>query len=180
MYIVIHDPCYPFFVSLLTPIISLFQNNMAVETLLRFYSLNLIFRNKLPVLSYSINSVADWVYRRFLDSSGLSLNYNGAEFCLTQYEKTTQSSQDILWMAAPKKRTSRKTKWLRHQRKFIKNRDDIETCSVCGNAKLMNHLCGTCFERIQQETEVVLKSIQSQPDFWRPSVPASLKQSYRK
>ena len=82
----------------------------------------------------------------------------------------------VVWMAAPKKRTSRRTKWLRHQRKFIKNREDIEMCDVCGNAKLMNHLCGTCFDRIQKESQAVLKELKSQPGFWRPALPKNLKQ----
>ncbi len=161
---------------------------MAVEKLLKFYSQHF---NKLRSTSYSINSVVNWVYR-ILGSGGNDLllngNCGGTKLCSMQNEisghhelgQSNICNDNILWMAVPKKKTSRKTKWLRHQRKFIKNREDIETCSVCGNAKLKNHLCGTCFEHIQQTTEEVLKDIQSHPRFWRPSVPGNLKQYYKK
>ena len=160
---------------------------MAIERLLRFYSLRL---NKLRNNPFSINSVVNLVYR-ILGSGTHDLlhNGNGGEnrLCNVQNEISGADlgqfsiwNDNILWMAVPKKRTSRKTKWLRHQRKFIKNREDVETCSVCGNAKLINHLCGICFERIQQATDEVLKDIQSHPSFWRPSVPENLKQFYRR
>ena len=163
---------------------------MAVEKLIKFsQNFYKIRNNSLLGFSYSINSVVDWLYKIFGGGSTqllLNGNFAGAK-CLenaisgqTKDPSNTYLNGDILWMAVPKKRTSKKVKWLRHQRKFIKNREDIETCSVCGSAKLMNHLCGTCFERIQQSTEEVLKDIQNHPSYWRPSVPENLKQFYRK
>ena len=157
---------------------------MAVEKLLKFSrSLNAQRHNSLPVLFYSINAVVDWVYWIFGGASGnhLLLNHGGRNFIHSPTEwKSNISSEMILWMAVPKKRTSKKTKWLRHQRRSLKNREDIETCSVCGNAKLVNCLCGTCFERIQRATETVLNDTQSYPGLWRPSVPEYLKRFYRK
>ena len=168
-----------------------YRTKMAVEKLLKFsLRFNKLRTSSLPVLSDSKNSVVNWVYWIFGCGGNhplLNGNYGGTKMCSMQDEISCQAedhsnilSDNILWMAAPKKRTSRKTKWLRHQRKFIKNREDIETCSVCGNAKLINHLCATCFERTQQATEEVLKDTHSHPSFWRPSVPENLKQFYKK
>ena len=167
---------------------------MAIERLLKLCSVHL---NKVRNNPYSINSVVNLIYQILGSGSNdlllINGNATGNKLCSihSQREIFSQSQDDelaqsnilndnILWMGAPKKRTSKKIKWLRHQRKFIKTREDIETCSVCGNAKLMNHLCGTCFERIQQATDEVLKDIQSHPSFWRPSVPENLKKLYKR
>ncbi|CAH3179199.1 unnamed protein product [Porites lobata] len=57
----------------------------------------------------------------------------------------SESKDDgFLLMAVPKKRTSASKKKLRNRHKWLKNRSDIETCVVCGNHKLANHLCGHC------------------------------------
>ena len=167
---------------------------MAIERLLKFCSLQM---NKVRNNPYSINYVVNLIYRILGSGSNDLLLINGnttgnklcsiksqSEIC-SQFEtdelgQSNILNDNVLWMAVPKKRTSKKTKWLRHQRKFIKTREDIETCSVCGNAKLMNHLCGTCFERIQQATDQVLKDIQSHPSFWRPSVPENLKKIWKR
>ena len=96
----------------------------------------------------AISHIVDGDIRPYL------LNYNTNHVTEEQQSFNSNVLDDVVvWMAAPKKRTSRKTKWLRHQRKFLKNREDIETCHICGNAKLMGHVCGTCFERIQKESE---------------------------
>lgn len=161
---------------------------MAVKLIKFCQNFYKIRNNTLPVFSYSINSVVDWLYHIFGGGNtqpSLNGNFAGAAKCLqneTEGEdlSNTYLNEYTLWMAVPKKRTSKKVKWLRHQRKFIKNREDIETCSVCGSTKLMNHLCGTCFERIQQSTEEVLKDIQNHPSYLPPSVPENLKQFYRK
>jgi ribosomal protein L32 len=161
---------------------------MAIERVLKFYSLHLC---KLRNNFYIQNSIVNLICRIF-GSGGNNLlldriagENKSCEMHNKIYDQADEQglsnvvSDNILWMAAPKKRTSRKTKWLRHQRKFIKNREDVETCSVCGNAKLINHLCGICFERIQQATDEILKDIQSHPSFWRPSVPENLKKFYK-
>ena len=58
----------------------------------------------------------------------------------------------LLLMAVPKKRTSASKKKLRNRHKWLKNRSDIETCVVCGNHKLANHLCGHCVEEVREKT----------------------------
>ena len=62
------------------------------------------------------------------------------------------NNDGLLLMAAPKKKTSKSKKKLRNRHKWLKNRSDIETCVVCGNFKLANHLCGNCLEKVKQET----------------------------
>ena len=63
----------------------------------------------------------------------------------------------LLLMAVPKKRTSASKKKLRNQHKWPKNRSDIETCVVCGESKLANHLCGHCVRRVRSETRMFRK-----------------------
>jgi large subunit ribosomal protein L32 len=63
-----------------------------------------------------------------------------------------QESDSLLWMAVPKKKTTPSKKKLRHRHKWLKNRTDIETCVVCGNNKLVSHLCGYCLEKINEDT----------------------------
>ena len=58
----------------------------------------------------------------------------------------------LLLMAVPKKRTSASKKKLRNRHKWLKNRSDIETCVVCGNYKLANHLCGHCVTEVREKT----------------------------
>lgn len=58
----------------------------------------------------------------------------------------------FLLMAVPKKRTSASKKKLRNRHKWLKNRSDIETCVVCGNFKLDNHLCGYCVKDVRRKT----------------------------
>lgn len=135
------------------------------------------------MLAGSLRSSVELV-NNFWDQNRVPCILSDGNYGATSYSKSNENlnvlDDVIVWMAAPKKRTSRKTKWLRHQRKFIKVREDIDTCSVCGNAKLMNHLCGSCFERVERETEQVLKEMQSRPGFWRSAIPETLKQFYRK
>ena len=64
-----------------------------------------------------------------------------------------------LWLAAPKNRTSRIKKRMKNRNKFLKNREDIETCVVCGNTKLIGHLCGHCYSEIKRETASVRKAL---------------------
>ena len=150
---------------------------MAVERVARFV-LDFSTRNTLSLLSSSVHSSLKLMAGLFYEirRPWLSLNGNYGTIGFSKSIQRTDLLDDlVVWMAAPKKRTSRKKKWLRHQRKFIKNREDIQTCSVCGNAKLMNHLCGTCFDRVQRETEAVLKDLQTDPGFWHSSIPETLK-----
>lgn len=159
---------------------------MAVEKLIKFsQNVYKIRNNSLPFFSYSVNTIADWVFGRGCDQLSLNGNFAGAKCLQNEISEgndpsNTHLNDNILWMAVPKKRTSKKVKWLRHQRKFVKNREDIEICSVCGNAKLMNHLCATCFERVQNASKDVLKDVQNHPSFWRSTVPENLKKIYRK
>ena len=65
----------------------------------------------------------------------------------------SESKDDgFLLMAVPKKRTSASKKKLRNRHKWLKNRSDIETCVVCGNHKLANHLCGHCLAEVREKT----------------------------
>lgn len=63
-----------------------------------------------------------------------------------------QENDSFLWMAVPKRKTTPSKKKLRHRHKWLKNRTDIEMCVVCGNSKLVGHLCGHCLEKISEET----------------------------
>ena len=58
----------------------------------------------------------------------------------------------LLLMAVPKKRTSASKRKLRNRHKWLKNRSDIETCVVCGNFKIANHLCGHCVAKVRTKT----------------------------
>lgn len=135
---------------------------MVAEKLLQFsLRLKRVGIKSLSVFSISRNGnmFFNWVYKIFCDEeynrlpNGNSLHAQDEISNLSDEYQLSILDYNLTWMGAPKKRTSKKTKWLRHQRKFIKNREDIETCFVCGNAKLINHLCGTCFNRIQQTTK---------------------------
>ena len=73
---------------------------------------------------------------------------------LPQLNSDLEAQEDgFLLMAVPKKRTSASKKKLRNRHKWPKNRSDIETCAVCGNFKLENHLCGYCVKDVRRKTK---------------------------
>ncbi|RDD38475.1 putative 54S ribosomal protein L32, mitochondrial [Trichoplax sp. H2] len=65
----------------------------------------------------------------------------------------------ILWMAVPKKRTSRRKKRLRNLNKQLKPIRNFEHCNVCGNLKLTSIFCSHCLRRIKEETKAYRKSL---------------------
>ena len=86
---------------------------------------------------------------------------------LAGVENGPQSEETgLLLMAVPKKKTTPSKKKLRHRHKWLKNRTDIETCAVCGNTKLMNHLCGNCLERVRTETAEQRREHKQDEMFW--------------
>ena len=138
---------------------------MAMEKVLRFYfDLKYQHRNNLLLAVDCLNYWRSFLFYKSRSEVLLNGHFQTNVPALSKFlfQNTITEADNfkhgILWMAAPKKRTSRKTKWLRHQRKSIKQREDIEKCSVCGNAKLVNYLCSSCFERIQQNIEIISHS----------------------
>lgn len=99
----------------------------------------------------------------------LALNYDiPYQGCNTQtgsLEETTKN-EGFLWMAAPKQKTTPSKKKLRHRHKWLKNRTDIELCVVCGNHKLVGHLCGHCLEKVNQETREHRKNDREDEKHW--------------
>lgn len=77
-----------------------------------------------------------------------------------------RENEGFLWMAVPKKKTTPSKKKLRHRHKWLKNRTDIEMCVVCGNHKLMGHLCGYCLDKVNEETREFRKADKEDEKHW--------------
>ena len=111
------------------------------------------------VLEQSVLSRLGFIYA---DECAVSTNLSltGEEGCFNE------GNDGILWMAVPKKKTTPSKKKLRNRHKWLKNRTDIDTCAVCGNLKLMNHLCGHCLERVKEETTVYRREHKQDDVVW--------------
>lgn len=97
---------------------------------------------------------------RLVVATPLNLSLAGEEDCLHD------ESDGFLLMAVPKKKTTPSKKKLRNRHKWLKNRTDIETCAVCGDLKLMNHLCGHCLERVKEQTSAYRREHKQDEVFW--------------
>ncbi|XP_002740678.1 large ribosomal subunit protein bL32m-like [Saccoglossus kowalevskii] len=66
----------------------------------------------------------------------------------------------FLW-AAPKSRRSLERRRTRRRatEKRLKSKPDIVACEVCGQPKLLYHLCGNCLEKVKAETEAVREKL---------------------
>ncbi|KAL7840300.1 hypothetical protein AOLI_G00256230 [Acnodon oligacanthus] len=69
----------------------------------------------------------------------------------------------IFWMAAPKKRRTIEVNRCRRRNpnKLIEVKTNIEPCPECGNLKQKHALCGFCYEKVQKETALIRKQIQT-------------------
>jgi ribosomal protein L32 len=59
----------------------------------------------------------------------------------------------ILW-AVPKKKTSHSKKRMRASNKGLKQAENITSCPVCGNAKLMHHVCRHCYQEFKHRSKL--------------------------
>uniref|UniRef100_A0A1A8H5H8 Large ribosomal subunit protein bL32m n=1 Tax=Nothobranchius korthausae TaxID=1143690 RepID=A0A1A8H5H8_9TELE len=68
---------------------------------------------------------------------------------------------NILWMAAPKKRRTIEVNRTRRRckEKLLKVKYDIESCPECGHLKQKNVLCGFCYAKVCKETSLIRKQI---------------------
>lgn len=68
---------------------------------------------------------------------------------------------NIMWMAAPKKRRSIEINRTRRRavEQLIKVKDNIEPCLECGRLKQKHVLCGFCYEKISRETSLIRQQI---------------------
>ncbi|KAL2919666.1 hypothetical protein HK105_200580 [Polyrhizophydium stewartii] len=55
-----------------------------------------------------------------------------------------------LLLAAPKKRTTHRTKRLRLAAKWIKPLKNISKCPLCGSDKLLHHMCPNCLKTLKK------------------------------
>ncbi|EDO48875.1 predicted protein [Nematostella vectensis] len=86
--------------------------------------------------------------------------------CSIDDEKDISQREGFLLMAVPKRKTTPSKKKLRHQHKWLKNRTDIEVCAVCGNHKLLGHLCGQCLEKVNVDTREYRKNKNPDDSHW--------------
>ena len=70
--------------------------------------------------------------------------------------------EGILWMAAPKRRTSHSKKRMRMANKWLKPIRNYKFCEVCGNPRLWHHLCGHCFKETLKKTAEMRRQMQQQ------------------
>ncbi|XP_077993823.1 large ribosomal subunit protein bL32m-like [Glandiceps talaboti] len=75
----------------------------------------------------------------------------------------------ILW-AVPKSKRSLERRRTRRRafEKRIHPRQDIIPCEVCGQPKLMYHLCGHCVQKVRTETEAIREKLGEE---WHWNIP---------
>lgn len=78
---------------------------------------------------------------------------------LIQSTLDTEIDDGIVWMAAPKKRTSYRKKRLRNLGKALRPMRNIERCYVCGNMKLTSIYCPHCLRVVKEKTREYRKSL---------------------
>ncbi|XP_075869020.1 large ribosomal subunit protein bL32m [Nelusetta ayraudi] len=69
---------------------------------------------------------------------------------------------NILWMAAPKKRRTIEVNRTRRRavEKLLKVKTNIEPCLECGHLKQKHILCGFCYAKVCKETSAIRRQIQ--------------------
>ena len=72
-----------------------------------------------------------------------------------QQQQDSLAGPTHVLMGAPKKRTSHARKRWRATHKQIRNKTNIVTCEVCGNARLMHTLCSHCYAMTRRETSAI-------------------------
>ncbi|XP_034729060.1 39S ribosomal protein L32, mitochondrial [Etheostoma cragini] len=70
---------------------------------------------------------------------------------------------DILWMAAPKKRRTIEINRTRRRAdsKLLKVKPNIEPCPECGHLKQKHVMCGFCYAKVCRETAVIRQQIKA-------------------
>ncbi|NWU99207.1 RM32 protein, partial [Upupa epops] len=101
---------------------------------------------------------------------GPALAVQGPVFLREPVSDTRESAEErsfldnILWMAAPKKRRTIEVNRCRRRnnKKLIKVKNNIDVCPECGNLKQKHVLCGYCYAKIKAETRLVRLEIKKQ------------------
>jgi ribosomal protein L32 len=84
--------------------------------------------------------------------AGLPSSFPGAEACAYEKEGVFGGLPSSLWdgmlhMAVPKSRITRSKKRIKNYRKrVVADKKNILACKVCGELKLMHHLCKGCLK----------------------------------
>ncbi|CAL8261435.1 unnamed protein product [Boreogadus saida] len=79
-------------------------------------------------------------------------------------EQAPSILDNIMWMAAPKKRRSIEINRTRRRavEKLIKVKDNVVPCLECGHLKQKHVLCGFCYEKVRRETSLIRIQINAQ------------------
>uniref|UniRef100_A0A2R5LJ99 Large ribosomal subunit protein bL32m n=1 Tax=Ornithodoros turicata TaxID=34597 RepID=A0A2R5LJ99_9ACAR len=70
----------------------------------------------------------------------------------------------FLWAVPHKRRTVERRAWRRigHPYYIVKQKTNIRTCDKCGHFHLTHTICGNCYEKVKQETELMKEAIEKE------------------
>lgn len=70
----------------------------------------------------------------------------------------------FLWAVPHKRRTIERRMWRRigHPYYQVVKKHNIRTCEVCGHFHLLHTICGNCYKKVKEETELMREAIEKE------------------